>query len=90
MMTILLFAEITRYLKPGGWLELQQYETYIQQDRKRRGKKRKGRDRNHANSLLTWFEDLNKVADEFGRPTSMASSFEKILAGAGFLTKWEG
>ncbi|KAI9855978.1 MAG: hypothetical protein M1813_009303 [Trichoglossum hirsutum] len=62
-------------LEPGGWLELQEYETTSKTD---------DDSFPEDSALLRWIDNLNKAAATFGKPTNIAPELKQHLIDAGF------
>ncbi|KAI9766463.1 MAG: hypothetical protein M1840_006570 [Geoglossum simile] len=62
-------------LEPGGWLEMQEYETTSKSD-----------DNSFPpdSALLRWINNLNRAAEKLGRPLNIAAELRGQLVVAGF------
>ena len=72
-----LYSQIFQHLKPGGWLEMQEYETWItsnDNDTKAR-----------ATYLNKWQELVNEASGVFGKDLNVATTQKQRLIDAGFL-----
>ncbi|PLB34265.1 class I SAM-dependent methyltransferase [Aspergillus candidus] len=71
-----LLRQAYQHLKPGGWLELQEYETWVRSD-----------DGTHeqATMLLDWQQKLDQSSRRFGKHMNVASHVAGWMQGAGFV-----
>jgi trans-aconitate methyltransferase len=71
-----LLRQAYTHLKPGGWFEAQEFETWVLSD-----------DGTHttASSILDWQDRLNEASTQFGKPMNVASRLEEWLMDAGFV-----
>jgi hypothetical protein len=63
-------------LKPGGWVEIQEYETWIQSDDDTAEK---------AISMQEWQTKVNEAASTFGKPLLVAGDHKQNMIDAGFV-----
>lgn len=71
-----LLCQAYQHLKPGGWLELQEYETWVRSD-----------DGTHeqATMLLDWQQKLDQGSRQFGKRMNVASDVAEWMQDAGFV-----
>lgn len=71
-----LLRQIYTHLKPGGWVELQEYETKFTSD-----------DGTHRQAVmvLDWQERLDESSKRFGKLMNVAPELAGMLTGAGFV-----
>jgi ubiquinone/menaquinone biosynthesis C-methylase UbiE len=72
----LLYSRIYRNLKPGGWVEVQEYESYIACDN----------DPNNERipNIAKWVGLCNEASEKFGKPISIATEQKQHMINAGF------
>lgn len=71
-----LYNQAFTHLKPGGWLEMQEYETW--------GKSDDGTLEN-ATHLLEWQAKINDASATFGKEMNVAETHKQRLIDAGFV-----
>ncbi|EEP77397.1 hypothetical protein UREG_02246 [Uncinocarpus reesii 1704] len=71
------YSEAFNNLKPGGWLEVQEYDAWIFSDDDPELKK--------APNTLHWVTKLSEVSDKVGKPLNVAQFQKKWMEEAGFL-----
>lgn len=71
-----LLRQAYAHLKPGGWFEAQEFETWVLSD-----------DGTHARatSILDWQDRLDHASKQFGKPMNVASRLAGWLEDAGFV-----
>ncbi len=72
----LLYRRIYNNLKPGGWVEVQEYESYIACDNDPNNEK--------IPNITKWVAILNEASAKFGKPISIARQQKQYMADAGF------
>lgn len=65
-----------RHTKPGGWVEIQEYETWIRSD---------DGTIQRAPMLLDWQQKIDEASTRFGRPMNVASSLARWMQEVGFV-----
>ncbi|KAF4153281.1 hypothetical protein CNMCM6069_001044 [Aspergillus lentulus] len=65
-----------RHTKPGGWVEIQEYETWIRSD---------DGTIQRAPMLLDWQQKIDAASTQFGRPMNVASSLAGWMQEVGFV-----
>lgn len=71
-----LYDEIYKNLKPGGWVEIQEYETWLQSD--------DGSDK-LGTSMMEWQTQINEAAKSFGKAMLVAEEHKESMIRAGFV-----
>lgn len=71
-----LYREIYKHLKPGGWVEIQEYETWIQPNDEKV---------ETPTSLMTWLVEVNAASEKFGKKLLVAKEHKANMEAAGFL-----
>lgn len=71
-----LYGEIYKNLKPNGWVEIQEYETWLQSD--------DGTDK-LAPSMQEWQTFINEASRGFGKNLLVASEHKENMLRAGFV-----
>lgn len=71
------YAEIYKNLKPGGYVELQEYETWFSSV--------EDPTLSRAPTCKEWQENVNRAANSFGKKLDNARDHKQPLADAGFL-----
>ncbi len=72
----LLYSEIYKHVKPGGWVEIQEYETWaLPNDDK---------DELPPN-LLKWQTNINLASEKFGKKLNVAKEHKENMIAAGFV-----
>jgi SAM-dependent methyltransferase len=71
-----LYREIYKHLKPGGYVEIQEYETWIQQN---------DETKETPQYLMKWQAGVNEAASKFGKPMFVARDHKKNMIAAGFV-----
>jgi trans-aconitate methyltransferase len=71
-----LFRQAYAHLKPGGWFEVQEFETWVLSD-----------DGTHscAEIVLDWQDRLNQASEQFGKPMNVARQLSAWMEDAGFV-----
>ncbi|KAJ5488755.1 hypothetical protein N7539_003645 [Penicillium diatomitis] len=71
-----LLRQAYTHLKPGGWFEAQEFETFVLSD-----------DGTHARAtrVLNWQDQLNHASNKFGKPMNVAPRLSGWLEDAGFV-----
>lgn len=71
-----LFKEVYRNLKPGGYLEMQEYETWIRSD--------DDPDYKNAPNISTWQTKVDEASMKFGKRLRIAGQVKQMMIDAGF------
>ena len=71
-----LYGEIYKHLKPGGWVEIQEYETWLQSE--------DGTD-SLAPSMKEWQKVINEASKGFGKNMLVAVEHKESMIRAGFV-----
>ncbi|KAE9378826.1 methyltransferase, partial [Stipitochalara longipes BDJ] len=71
-----LFEKIYKHLKPGGWVEIQEYETWCQPD--------DPKDESPP-YLMKWLKSINEASEAFGKKLNVAPHFQENMIEAGFV-----
>jgi len=71
-----LYNEIYKHLKPGGWVEIQEYETWIQPN---------DPGAEIPASLLEWQSGVNMASEKFGKKINVARDHKANMIAAGFV-----
>jgi SAM-dependent methyltransferase len=71
----LLFSRIYSNLKPGGWVEIQEYESFIACEN----------DPLRVPNITRWVELCNQASVKFGKPIAVALEQEGHMVNAGFV-----
>jgi SAM-dependent methyltransferase len=71
-----LMKQAYQHLRPGGWIEVQEFETAISSD-----------DDSHllAPTMVEWVEKVNDAARLFGKPMNIASQIHSWMENGGFV-----
>jgi trans-aconitate methyltransferase len=72
-----LYRQAFQSLKPGGWLEVQEYETWLQSD--------DDPDLGRAPYIKQFQEELNKASRVFGKELNVASQQKRHFIDTGFV-----
>ncbi|KKY18374.1 putative methyltransferase [Phaeomoniella chlamydospora] len=70
-----LFSQIRQNLRPGGWIEMQDYECDIYADDDTLAQ---------VPHLTDWVNEINEAANSFGKPLKSAQNFVDYAKDAGF------
>ncbi len=71
-----LYGEIYKHLKPGGWVEIQEYETWaLSNDPKVE----------IPPNLLKWQRSINEASEKFGKNLNVAKDHKDNMIAAGFV-----
>jgi SAM-dependent methyltransferase len=71
-----LYDQAYKHLKPGGWLEMQEYETWAKSD---------DGTLENAKYLMEWQEKVDEAATLFGKKMNVAETHKQRLIDAGFV-----
>jgi len=71
-----LYREIYKHLKPGGWVEIQEYETWAQPN---------DPEEPIPASLLQWQSGVNEASLKFGKKINVARDHKENMIKAGFV-----
>jgi SAM-dependent methyltransferase len=71
-----LYSEAYKHLKPGGWIEMQDFEASLQSD--------DGTLKN-AKYLSEWQEKINEASSKFEKKMDVAGTYKQCLIDAGFV-----
>lgn len=71
-----LYGQIYKHLKPGGWVEMQEYEGWVRSD--------DGTLQN-AKGLTRWQEEIDEASTKFGKRLNIAETHKQKLLDAGFV-----
>lgn len=71
-----LFRQAYQHLRPGGWMEVQEFEAAVGSD-----------DGTHllAPTMVEWVEKVNEAARQFGKPMNVASQIQSWMETTGFV-----
>lgn len=72
----ILYREIFKHLKPGAWVEIHKYETWIRSD---------DDTINNASSLTEWQIKVNEASKMFGKTLDVAQDHKQSMIDAGFV-----
>lgn len=72
-----LYAQALEHLKPGGWIELQEFEGFVFSD--------DDPELANAPTLKKYMEDMNKTAKDIGKDMDMSYTIRQGLVNAGFV-----
>lgn len=71
-----LYEQIYRHLKPGGWVEMQEYEGWVRSD---------DGSLENAKPLSRWQEQIDEASTKFGKKLNIAETHKQKLLDAGFV-----
>jgi len=71
-----LYSEIYKHLKPGGWVEIQEYETWCQPNEPEAG---------YPKYMLEWQTGVNLASEKFGKKLNVARDHKDNMLAAGFV-----
>ncbi|KAI9848913.1 MAG: hypothetical protein M1830_007259, partial [Pleopsidium flavum] len=71
-----LYAQALEHLKPGGWIELQEYEMWLHSD--------DGTLENLATNCVEYQEKLDEASEKFGKKMNIVKTLEGEMRKAGF------
>lgn len=71
-----LFSQALTNLKPGGWMEMQEYHCEVLSD---------DNTAEQATYLIDWVEQMNEASKKFGKELATANGLRKQMADAGFI-----
>ena len=72
----MLYGEIYKHLKPGGWVEIQEYETWILPS---------NTEDELPPHLLKWQQSINEASEKFGKNLNVAKDHKENMIAAGFV-----
>jgi hypothetical protein len=72
----MLYGEIYKHLKPGGWVEIQEYETWILPS---------NTEDELPPHLLKWQQSVNEASETFGKNLNVAKDHKENMIAAGFV-----
>src|SRR2546421_8099061 len=70
------YSQVFEHLKPGGWIEMQEYEAWIRSD---------DDTINQAKWIVEWQEQLDKASIQFGKRLNVAELQKQHMIDAGFV-----
>ena len=71
-----LYREIYKHLRPGGWVEIQEYETWTLPSNP---------EDKLPPSLLKWQQSINEASEKFGKNLNVAKDHKENMIAAGFV-----
>lgn len=71
-----MYAQAFQHLRPGGWLEIQEYDAWMYSDD---GSVEK------APWIRTWISQMDEITIKFGKRLDVAKYQKKLLVDAGFV-----
>jgi len=71
-----LYEQIYKHLKPGGWVEMQEYEAWVRSD---------DDTIENAKSVLEWQNVVDEASTRFGKKMNVAETQKQKLVDAGFV-----
>lgn len=71
-----LFTQALDHLKPGGWMEMQEYHCHVYSDDGSLGE---------AVYLRDWVEQMNEASKQFGKELKTAAGLKRQMQDAGFI-----
>ena len=72
-----LYGEIYKHVKPGGWVEIQEYETWCRVNDEEKEKL--------PEDLLQWQTKINEASEKFGKKLLVAGDHKENMIAAGFV-----
>ncbi|PGH17407.1 hypothetical protein AJ80_04863 [Polytolypa hystricis UAMH7299] len=71
-----LYGQVYESLKPGGWVEIQEVEGWVQSE---------DGTENRAPTVMEWQERINEASDKFGKRYNIAAEQKQRMIDAGFV-----
>jgi trans-aconitate methyltransferase len=71
-----LYSEIYKQVRPGGWVEIQEYETFLRSD---------DDTIDHATAIKQWQDTIEEASAQFGKRLNVAAMQKQHMIDAGYV-----